>query len=209
MQSVLTVVTPATSVDLTILANVKAELGITDSSEDVTLETYIDQASAAVTSYCNRVFARETVTQTFRNMVSRRERPDVILLDRYPVTNVATLVEDGTTLTRDTDFEVDTETGKLFRLSDDSAVNWTFDKLAVTYTAGYLLLGTLPMNIERATISLVKLLRSSATRDPSLRSENILSGLYSYTLFSPSTDFVAGLPGDVEALLAPYRNISV
>jgi hypothetical protein len=207
MQSILTVVTPADSVDLTILANVKAELGITGTAEDSTIETWIDQASAACTAYCNRVFAEETVAETFRNRDGERTR--VILLDRFPVTDVTSVVEDGTTLTENTDFEVDPATGRVYRLSSDLDVDWSFSKLVVTYTGGYALLGALPYNVERACIGLVKLLRANATRDPSLRSENILSGLYSYTLFNPSSDYVAGLPGDVEALLAPYRNITV
>jgi hypothetical protein len=214
MKSLLTVVTPAPSQDLTLLATVKAELGITVTTEDPAIETWIDQASAACAAYCNRVFGSETVTETFRNLTSirdrlRREKPDVLLLERFPVTAFTSIVEDGTALIEDTDYECDPATGRLYRLLSDGLVNWEFDKLAVTYTGGYALLGALPLTIERACIGMVKLLRANATRDPALRSENILSGLYSYTLFDPGSYGVSGFPADIEADLAPFRNISV
>jgi hypothetical protein len=210
MQSILTVVTPATSQDLTLLATVKAELGISGSTEDTAIETWIDQASAACSAYCNRVFGRETVTQQFRRY-NRVERSSVLVLDRFPVTSFTSVVEDGVTLVNGTDYECDLSTGLLYRLSasDDSVVAWDCDKLTVTYVGGFALLGDLPATVERACISMVKLLRASATRDPALRSENILSGLYSYTLFGPSDMGPGGLPNDVEALLAPYRVVSV
>jgi hypothetical protein len=66
MNSILTVTTPASSYDLTALATVKTELGITDNTENDKLRTWITQASIIAASYCRRVFARETLTETFR-----------------------------------------------------------------------------------------------------------------------------------------------
>lgn len=208
MKSVLTVVTPAVSVDLTILANVKAELGITVSTEDVNLETWIDQASGLVTAACNRVFAEETVLESFRNR-SASEESKKIVLARIPVTDFTSVVENGTTLVEDTDFECDYETGILTRLSGDYERNWCFRTLAVTYTAGYALLGELPLPLERAVISLVKQFRSAATRDPLLKSEEV-PGVLSQTFWVGGVGpNASALPPDVEEMIAPYRSITI
>lgn len=216
MHSILTVNTAATSYDLTTLAAVKAELGITGTDEDTAITAWITQASQAAALYCNRVFAEETVTETFRDSGHVRygqsdkfwQRPrEAWLLARNPVTAVASVVEDDTALVQGTDYEFASD-GVLYRLSNGYARHWRFYKsLVVRYTAGFPGNAT-PVPLARSAISLVKLLRASATRDPALRSENILSGLYSYTLFN-STEFPSGIPADVEALLAPYRNITI
>lgn len=46
------------------LADVKSYLGITDSNSDAVLTTLISNASTAIESYCNRVFAQATYTET-------------------------------------------------------------------------------------------------------------------------------------------------
>lgn len=208
MKSILTVVTPADSVDLTVLANVKTELGITTTSEDVNLETWIDQASGVITGSCNRVFGKETVTESFRNRVQFLE-PEKIVLQRTPVTLITSVVENGITLVEDTDFEVDYETGILTRLCGDYESRWCFRTLVVTYAAGYELLGELPIAIEKATIILVKQFRSAASRDPLLKSEEI-PGVLSQTFWVGGTgDKSNGIPHEVETLIAPYRNIAI
>lgn len=206
MYSNLVVTGAAGSYDLTTLAVVKAELSISGTTEDTAIATWITQASQAAAEYCNRVFPSETVAETFRERESFVKH-DRIVLARFPVSAVASVVEDSTALVVGTDYEIDKDRGFLYRLSAGVNVDWSFTSLVVTYTAGY---ATLPVLLGRAAISLVKLLRANATRDPSLRSENILSGLYSYTLFNPGSDFAAGgMPADITAQLDFYRNITV
>ena len=212
MNRVLTVITPAYSVDLTILANVKAELDLTTTVEDVDLETWIDQASALISAVCNRVFGSETVKQTFRtrgNSCGQWPTYEKIILDRTPVTAFTSVVENGTTLVEGTDFECDTESGIMTRLSGDYEKRWDFRVLEVTYTGGYELLGTLPLPLERATITLVKQFRSASKRDPLLKSEDI-PGVLSQTFWVGGTGKESnGLPQDVETMIAPYRNIPI
>lgn len=204
MKSALTVITPADSVDLTILANVKAELGITSTDEDANLETWIDQASGMITAACNRVFGKETVRETFRAYNVERIR-----LQRNPVTAITSVVEDGVTLVENTDFVVDYDSGIITRLSGDYETRWSFRTLVITYAAGYDLLGTLPIAIERATITMVKQFRSAAERDPLLKSEEI-PGVLSQTFWVGGTgDRSNGIPHEVETMIAPYRNIAI
>jgi hypothetical protein len=60
-----TVVTPASSHDLTTLDAVKDELPISGNGSDAILGRYISGASQAVEQYCNRVFVVETVSDQF------------------------------------------------------------------------------------------------------------------------------------------------
>ena len=193
----LTIVTPAQSYDLTVLDTVRAELGITDRAEDENLARWITQASDVVASYCNRVFARETIAETFR--LATRESD--LLLSRYPVQSIASVDENDETLAA-TDYEVKPENGVLTRLRDDSPTCWPPGKIVVTYTAGYLLLGDLPYGIERAAILLVNQYRYAAERDPQLRSEQT-EGAGSSSYFDGLE--AGGLSPEVRGLLAEHR----
>lgn len=164
----LTIITAANSFDLTLLATVKAELGITDRSEDENLQRWIRQASDAISKYCNRVFAQETVSETFR----LKCREEGLLLKRFPVTQIVSVVENDTTLTA-SDYELasDGGAGVLNRLRFDREWTWPIGKIVVTYKAGYATVTDLPYEIESAAIALVRQYRFAAERDPQLRSE--------------------------------------
>jgi len=197
----LDVLTPAVTNDLASVTTIKAELQIGDASQDAYLATLIREASGLVSVYCGRVLVAETVRETFR---LDRSRPSLIL-SRFPVVTVTSVVADGVTLTTD-DYEVDRDAGTLWRLSDDARTAWTARKVVVTYTAG---LSPIPADIERATVDLVKLAYFSRSRDPALRSEKILDVIdtaYQVTATSPT---VGGLPADIAARLDRYRSPSV
>lgn len=213
MQSFIVVNTAANSQDLTVLATVKAECGITTTTEDANIETWIDQASSACSAYCNRVFGKETVTETFRNRFSyldrNANRADTILLSRNPVTVIVSVTQDNTVLTENVDFEVDYTEGIMYRLdSNQNSVQWSFSKLVVNYTAGWDLLGTLPDSIERACISHVKALRSSADRDPNVKQESI-PGVLETSYWIGQIGSNGALSPEVTSLLDPYRNVGV
>ena len=116
----LIVTTPAASFDLTTLETVRSEFGVTDHSEDENLRTWIRQASDVISKYCNRVFARETISETVR----RATRSDDILLSRYPVSSIVSVVENGVTLAA-ADYEVRAESGLLTKLSNDEPACWS------------------------------------------------------------------------------------
>lgn len=205
MQSVLVVTSAASTYDLTVLATVKAELGITGTTEDTNIGTWISQASAACASYCNRTLRSETVTETFRS--ARNE--SLIYLARLPVGTITSVTEDGVVLVVDTDYQLDAINGVLYRLSSDLVVNWNFNKLVVVYAGGYTSIASIPDDIERACITQVKTLRSASTRDPLVKQESIPGVL-------DTSYWVGGIPGtvgnlspEVTALLDPYREISV
>lgn len=204
-----TVSVAAASIDLTLLATVKTELGITDTGLDAWLATQITQASQAAATYCNRVFAQETLLDYFRLDCGA----DKLLLSRIPVASITTVVEDGVTLTA-ADYELEASTGFLWRLDGaDNRSCWAAAKIVVTFIAGYELLATLPPDIERAAIILVKQAYFAKQRDPLVKGETVeIPGVE-----TRRSDFwVGSVPGDnggipleAQALLDPYRIILI
>jgi hypothetical protein len=202
----ISVVTPATSRQLTTAAAVKAELGLSGSGDDAFIATLIDQASDAIAAWCGRVFGLETVRETLFDGTSRGAKT----VSRFPVVSVSDCV-DGSGTTVGTDLiEID-RLGFLYLLDDDGErTTWARGRTTITYTAGYLLPGeddrNLPADIERAALSLVKGMWFARTRDPLIRSEDVDGILAtSYQVGG----FGASLPPDVQGLLMPYRPVVV
>jgi uncharacterized phiE125 gp8 family phage protein len=200
----ITIVVPATSIDLTTLAAVKDELRLTSSADDAKIGGYIEQASRAIVSYCNRVFAREEVEETYRLCDMQHS----LTLARFPVASVSALVENDEELATG-DYEIEADIGTLRRLRDDEPSRWYRGKIVVAYTAGFLLPGesgrNLPHDIERAAIMLVAHYYSTDAQSHSLRRETI-DGIGSTERFAPSS---SGLPIEVEALIERYRVVAI
>ena len=203
MNSILSVTTAAESFDLTVLATVKDELGIKpqDNVHDRKLGAHIRTASDIVSRYCNRVFASETLTETFwaPGCVSQ----DCMVLSRDPVSSITSVTLDGEVIDA-SEYRLH-DAGLLYRLDEQGYPStWSFSKsLVVVYVAGYALLDGLPYGIERATILLVKEFWGSGGRDPRIKSENI-PGVIATEYWVGPTSSSAELPPDVVALLKPH-----
>lgn len=200
MNSILTVTTAADSQDLVSLAAAKTDLGISGTSEDARLSAWISQASGMIATECNRVFGLETLSEKFRPTTSAER----LILSRYPISTITSVTEDTTVVDAD-DYEADNEPGLLFRLISDSRTCWTAAKIVVVYTAGYSLPTGVPEGLKRACLSLVKLMRAQATRDPLAKRIEIPDVM--------TTDYWVGsmgengaMPPDVLDLIAPYKN---
>lgn len=200
----LTIVTPATTFNLTTVAAVRTQLGLTDNSETENLARWISQASDTIAKFCNRIFAEETVAETFR--LKRREFG--LLLTRFPASAIVSVVENDTTLTTVSDYELasDGSGGVLNRLRNDRDSEWPIGKIVVTYTAGYALPNGLPEGIERAAIMLVSQYRNTSDRDPQIRSEAI-EGSGSTSYFD-GLESQAGLAPEVVGLISKHRKPS-
>lgn len=218
----LTNTTPATATDLTTLDVVKAQLNILSDDEDDILEAEIASTSAMICNYLeiasandgSRTLGRETLVETIRRSQggSRPRSGDgrAIMLARYPVVSITSVVEDGTALVA-TDFELDGAKGLLTRLADDIVSDWTAMKVVVTYVAGWLMPGqvnrNLPTDIEDVAIGLIGAGRFARLRDPLVKGEEIPGVL--------RTDYWVGsigngsMPPDLAAQLDPYRNVRV
>lgn len=210
MNSILTVTTASNTYDLTVLATVKAELGITDNSKNVQLQTWITQASRIAAAYCNRVFAQETLTESFRpnrnaGSIVVSNRSETLVLGRAPIASITSVTLDDTALTS-AQYEIDANPGMLYRLDDSGYRScWSFCKSAiVVYVAGYELLATLPQDIERAVILMVNDMNSDQQRDP-MMIEKEIPGVSRYRWWAPG-DSKTVLPIEIAGLLDPYRN---
>lgn len=204
MRRILTVTSASPTEDLTTLETIKAELGITDTSKDVLLARYIGVGSGAVARYLDRVLGKATVVETFRYVRGIEALP----LARAPVTSIASVTVGGATLAT-TEYEVNSESGLLHRVGVCPA-DWCSDAIVVTYTGGYELLDELPYEIEEACIRLVKGQYFARTRDPMVKSETIPdAGEFQYWVGPMPGADAAALPGDVLALLMPFRHIAV
>lgn len=201
MRSIVEIITPASSQDLTILATVKAELDISDTASDAILTTYIQQASSFIAGITGRNFGSEEVRETF---FLGRTVTDTLKLARRPVTVIASLTENDVALVEATDYAVDLEKGLLYRLGN---LAWTYSpspSVVVEYTAGYALLGSLPIAIERAAVMLVKSYYFGNARDTGVRSEST-EGLDSISYF----DALGAEKIVREMFLGPYTELVV
>jgi len=197
----LTVTTRAESYDLTTLADLKAELGISGSSADARLAAVITQASDAISRWCHRVFAMEIVQETLRP----GRLDDELILTRFPLVDVTVTV--GGEEIDATTYEVDVARGILHRLGGSDSVGcWPsgiVDPIVVDYSAGYVLPGNedadLPPALERASRELARAYWFSLNRDPAIRSEGIPD-------LADVTYRGEALPAMVRGLLAPFRD---
>lgn len=202
----LTIVRPAESHRLTTLAAVKAELRLTGGADDEYLSGLVDQASAAVRTWCGRPFAAEAV----REVLDAAPRMWGVTLARWPVVSIEAVTVAGLSCNPSL-FEAD-ESGTLYRLDGVAQrVGWCSGRIVVDYTAGFVLPGkpgrNLPEDIERATLTLVKAEFFARTRDPLIRSEDVngaVSTAYQVGGFSGSS-----LPPDVEGLLSRHRQVLI
>src|SRR5881394_3072260 len=122
MLVITTVTVPPSTLDLTNLATVKDELGITSPNSDASISRWITAASKEVAAYCNRVFPLQTqIDKIFPSRdcysVVSGERPQPIQLTGWPVaSSPSSVIEDGATLAEGADFLTDYARGQLSRI---------------------------------------------------------------------------------------------
>lgn len=170
----LTVITPATNRKLTTVSNLRLDLGYGPAEpSDAALNRLIDVTSAAVETYCNRIFARETVRETFDCVAGE----NWILLERYPVYQFVTLSVDGEVYDA---ANYQNDDGFLYRLDDEGRrVPWGGGPFVVEYSAGYGLPSDdpalpgpqLPFDIQSAISAEISAKQAQKGRDPLVRSE--------------------------------------
>lgn len=202
MQRITEVLTAAATYNLTTLDTVRAELGLTDISDDMVMR-WIAGASARIAAYCNRVFALETVRESFEFRPG--ESANALRLSRTPVAAITSVTVDGSATT---DYKVDTKSGVLARTASGVVGTWFGREIIVTYSGGYELVGTLPWPVEDACLVMLRHRASSRTRDPMLRQLEI-PGVSTETYWVPSGAQESGLPPEVEDLLADFRTVAV
>lgn len=199
---------------LTRIDDVREYLGVEGSSQDKLLEGLINAASNQIESYCGRSFGREVITaESVAGYGGVR-----LWVSKFPIdaAEPITITLDGFEFDSD-DFAVETHRGSFYnpsgwpstapvvlaanpyRVHGDERAAYL-----VSYTAGYVLPPSgvngefLPADIQLACHELVSSMYRRQRRDPSIRSEKLLS--YAVT-YEPDA---GKLPASVMSLLDSY-----
>ena len=207
-ESLLTVLTPASSRALTTLDAVRDEIDATAGDTDARLSRWIAEETERIETYLGRVLAEEGLQETFRlhDHINRLTiMPDCVRLARRPVTAIASISVDGVTLSAD-QYEVDSGAGLLYRLHCDRRARWCGWTLVVDYTAGYASIGAMPRPVEAACLGLIRHRWSARGRDPMLRSLAI-PGVATEQYWVGATGEDGDMPPEIAAMLDPFRNV--
>jgi hypothetical protein len=148
------ILAPATMFDLITLQECKMGLGLSLTTVDPVLDQQlgflISMQSAVVAGLCNTVFAKERLTESWRE-IQTDDRGRRVFLTHWPVADVdvETVTSNGTTLSPG-DWELEEKSGKLSYYAG-------YDEPAtITYTGGYDLPDDAPPPLKQATIALVR-----------------------------------------------------
>ncbi len=166
----------------------------------------IDRASIIAANWCNRVFARETVEETF----DLSQPTDALYLARWPVITPEAATMGGVEVES---WQAVVEDGTCHRLVNNKPVPWPSARIVVRYTAGYVLPGEtdnlipagyfrLPADVEAGCLALVRRLYYGRDRDPGVRSVGSGGDSVTYGTFGRLDG--EGMPGEVVSLLSPY-----
>lgn len=197
---------------LTTVPMFSEDIGIDEPVEETYFGRLIDRVSAAIDLYLKRTLAKQSYSETFRDIGCTES----LMLRHYPITAISSITESGTALTG-SDYEYDADSGLVYRLSSDVRSVWTASKIVVAYTAGYVLPSqtlvgagaagarTLPYDIENAALIAMRAAYSGRDMDPRLKSYN-LPGVVTEEFGS---DTGSSLPDAAKAILNPYRRILV
>jgi hypothetical protein len=201
------IIKPAEDISLISRMEAKIALGIAadDTTQDEKLDFMILRASGEISAYCNnRVFARETVVDTYSgNLISPR-----LWLSHFPVlgpeiTNVSI---NGTPLLQ-TDYELDSRSGML---SLASGSYWGAPT-AVEYTGGYDLPNHAHPALRQACLILVRdayntsLLGAAGAGGGQIR---MLAHKESRIMYHPTSGSGAAAGGGAGGTLAANRAVS-
>jgi hypothetical protein len=214
MLRTLTVTTPATSLALLSIDELREAAGVTGSGSDARLSAMGLRVAAAIMQECNIAVGsgsqptlwRETLTETFRMV-----RVDTLPLSRRHEVSISSIVEDGVTLDA-SDYIVDPESGLVARLSADEPLAWCATNVTVVYDAGF---STLPGDLRQAAMDALRAFWLESGRDPMVKGrETEVPGVYRerVDLWAGSLPGQGGegaVPDIVAGQLARFRNFTV
>lgn len=215
----LTVSAPVSDRSLVSLATVKAELGITDTTNDVMLTRWVKELSDTVCEVCSvaadqagrRTFLSEPVSIAYRaqEVPCGHDPAPLILPWRIPL-DIDTATVDGTALAVADDVELEPMAGLLWRLNADGCrTRWERGRVVITGTGGWLL-ADVPAALSSAVTDAVRYRWYAHTRgDPLLRSIDV-DGVDAVTFMDAGkVQMDGGLPAEIVARLGPYTNMVI
>ncbi len=205
MYSTFTVTTPASNLSLLTVEELRAAVGVTDSSQDAALTALGLRLSASIAKQCGvasdgihpTTLLSETCSEVFR---PARHQQDLVLA-RRPVSAITSVTENGMALDI-ADYEIRRGSGILTRLSGDRFSCFPCGKITVVYEAGF---DEAPDDLKLAASKLAAALYSETARDPNLKRVDIPDVEEREYWVGPSDDPL--LSAEISDLLAPYRQV--
>lgn len=211
-----TVTVPADDTLLTTVDAVIAQLGQSVAADADLVEAAVRWASDFAASYCDRIFAKQSYSETVRGYGGNR-----LMLTHRPITAVASVTYRGTALT---DYSIDDAgAGMLYR---EQGWYWTATSFmgslvgdpipgseqptyTVVYTAGWDLPSagddrTLPYDIEAAAIELAKSFYLDRKRNPALIGKRV--GDLGLNYGQAIGGLASGISPRALTFLSPYRS---
>jgi hypothetical protein len=155
---IVNVLEKADSYDLVTLDYLKTVMGIPSSvtTQDAMLQQYITTYSDAVAWRCNRIFGKEHLTETIRDLQSNR-----VFLTRYPINDIADIVAvecpRGTPMDTST-YEIELASGKIELMSVQT------EPIFIDYTGGYDLPEEAPPALAEAATLMIREAQMAAAR---------------------------------------------
>jgi hypothetical protein len=206
MDSILTVLDPASSYDLVDLAMVKDELGITGTASDAKLRRWITSTSVRFANICGVVFPEENVSEVFRVLGWGHPFGLPLRLRRRPVTFITSVAEDTSPLAQEA-YETNLPGGLIYRLTGNARAGWRGNGVTVVYSAGYY---PIPPDAQDAVLTILRHKYAASARDPLLRRfqiENV--GSEDYWVPLSQQNAYEALPPDLQPVadtIAYYRD---
>jgi hypothetical protein len=210
-----TVIVPAASNWLVSLDDALDELGLTSdgSTQDTQVGRMISRVSAAISTYCDRVFVRQSYRDQFR-YAACFDWGKPLMLSQAPIAVdedgdlVLIVSEDGTAVAA-AEWEANRSAGTLYRLDSAAGVSaWSGSLVVVDYDAGF---DVIPEDLQAAALEWMGVRWATRGRDPALRSLSI-PDVVAETYFDPaaaSSGAAAGMPSTIRNTLDQYRRISI
>jgi hypothetical protein len=205
VDTIIKILTPATSYDLITLAELKVMLGIqsTDTSQDAQLQMWIDQYSDYISTLCNRVFAYEEVRETWR--ADPTHASNRIYLSHWPVKDAdiqSVECPRGTPLDPATDWELEEKSGKL------EVMTSLADPIDVTYWGGFDVPTETPPALKAACEILIRAAKAQAVAAATAGIRSLTHKEARVMFFDPAAIFgkMAG-GGPIAAATATVNNL--
>jgi hypothetical protein len=219
--SIIEVIEPAASHDLTTLEIAKEELGITTDENDARLARWIREVSVYIERHCNRTLVSETVREVWHGpdywyVVDASMAVQPLTLRRYPVVEIISFNEDDPDeppFTAD-DYQLDAQRGRIWSLNSGIRTHWHWHwgsastaTVEIVYTGGYDNPNNLPPDLQAACLALLKIRNDTFGRDRFLRSQDI-PGVLREEYNNPAAPGQAGLPPEICEMLRPFQEFN-
>jgi hypothetical protein len=200
------IITPATEFALMSLDELKTALGAPTgtAASDAQWEWLIDANSATISELCNRVFAKEEVEETWRDVQNGQR----IYLTHYPVaaTDIQSVMTNGGDRL---DYELEETSGKLQIFTNFA------EPIVVHYTGGFLLPDDAPLPLKQA-LTLMSANWKAQLAMVQVTGVRMIAHKEARVMFhTPTTggtgggSSVAGVPAAVESILSQYTRFWV